>query len=65
MLVEVLVLELVSLLLEEAADGEGDRGEAVQAGRQVWLAGGREGGWRRRICSPLGGRRTPEASRAE
>ena len=37
--VEVLVLQLVRLLLEEGADGEGDGGEVVQAGRQVGLAG--------------------------
>ncbi len=44
MLVEVLVLELVRLLLEEWADGEGDGREVVQPGAQVRLATGRPAG---------------------
>lgn len=39
MFIKVLVLEFVCLLLEEGADGEGDRGEVVQPRRQVRLAG--------------------------
>ncbi len=39
MLVEVLILELVRLLLEEWADGEGDWREVVQPRGQVRLAG--------------------------
>ncbi len=39
MLVEVLILELVRLLLEEWADGEGDGREVVQPRSQVRLAG--------------------------
>jgi hypothetical protein len=43
MFVKVLVLQLVRLLLEKGADGEGDGRKVVKAGGEVGLAGGPAG----------------------